>query len=679
MLTVATVQWDGSSVLSTLTLDPLAQNAPCVKINNGGSGGGSGTVTQVNGVNPDGLGHVMLTPANIGAQPAASAFSPSAHASTHAGSGSDPVTPASIGALPASELLTSSGGASTIGESASDSQVPSALNVYDFVMAQVVSQSGGLIYKGTWDASTNSPVIASSTGTLGWFYKISVAGSTTVDGNSTWAVGDIIIFDGQHWDRIAGTDSVSSVFGRSGAVAAASGDYDVSQISYSSVPSGSGWTGGLAGALSAIWTAISNYLTSFNGSNKLVMMNASGQYPAADGSQITDLKPDVSAVSYTTVPGGSGWSGGLAGALSAIYTVISGNLVKTFNGRSGTVTPANNDYDVAQIAYAGPPSGSGWVNGLAGALSAIWSAINTLTGGGGLTGPTPCSYAQTGPPSGFINGVRVLIAGAGQNAFAGNSNNIAQCQAVYINDMESGQAGLALGSGSISTAQAHSGTHSLFAPNANAPSLVLTGLAPSTSYAFTCYAYNAGSASYPVLVAGTGAGSNLNLSTAASGTWVQLSGTFTTNSSGGTVTITFTGTASQGAYIDDIVILASGVAAAWAYTVPSAEMVVLVGTGNPRVEYIYDSVATAWVVQYGVGNAGNAGQPVLSDGGNNVANVNLGNLVQAPCTTAAIAVPTSNLTLGQRVLLLGRRRTTTPSPPALRPRAMARGVTGRRG
>jgi hypothetical protein len=84
---------------------------------------------------------------------------------------------------------------------------------------------GGLNYQGTWNASTNSPALASGVGTKGWMYKVSTAGTTTVDGNSQWNVGDIIAFDGTTWDKIDGVSSeVTSVFGRVGAVVLQSSD-----------------------------------------------------------------------------------------------------------------------------------------------------------------------------------------------------------------------------------------------------------------------------------------------------------------------------------------------------------------------------------------------------------------------------------------------------------------------
>lgn len=49
-------------------------------------------------------------------------------------------------------------------------------------------------YQGTWDASANSPSLSSGSGTDGYFYKISTAGSTTIDGEDNWQAGRFALF-----------------------------------------------------------------------------------------------------------------------------------------------------------------------------------------------------------------------------------------------------------------------------------------------------------------------------------------------------------------------------------------------------------------------------------------------------------------------------------------------------
>ena len=95
--------------------------------------------------------------------------------------------------------------------------------------------TGGVIYKGTWSAASNTPTLTSPTDstTLGSYYVVSEAGTRfSLDFN----IGDWVISNGSTWQKVDNTDAVSSVFTRTGAVVAANGDYTASNIT--NVPSG---------------------------------------------------------------------------------------------------------------------------------------------------------------------------------------------------------------------------------------------------------------------------------------------------------------------------------------------------------------------------------------------------------------------------------------------------------
>jgi hypothetical protein len=62
--------------------------------------------------------------------------------------------------------------------------------------------AGGLDYQGTWNASTNTPTLASGVGTNGYYYIVSVAGTTNLDGVTDWQPGDWAIFNGTTWQKI---------------------------------------------------------------------------------------------------------------------------------------------------------------------------------------------------------------------------------------------------------------------------------------------------------------------------------------------------------------------------------------------------------------------------------------------------------------------------------------------
>jgi hypothetical protein len=92
---------------------------------------------------------------------------------------------------------------------------------YDTVWSTI---TGTLAYQGAWNAFTNSPTLTSSVGTNGYYYVVSVAGSTNLNGVTDWQIGDWAIFNGSIWQKLDQTNLVTSVAGRTGAVVLANTD-----------------------------------------------------------------------------------------------------------------------------------------------------------------------------------------------------------------------------------------------------------------------------------------------------------------------------------------------------------------------------------------------------------------------------------------------------------------------
>jgi hypothetical protein len=78
-------------------------------------------------------------------------------------------------------------------------------------VSSIVNAIGALNYKGTWNASTNTPALASGVGTKGDYYVVSVAGSTTLDGISNWGIGDWAAYNGTTWQRVEGGADLNGV------------------------------------------------------------------------------------------------------------------------------------------------------------------------------------------------------------------------------------------------------------------------------------------------------------------------------------------------------------------------------------------------------------------------------------------------------------------------------------
>jgi hypothetical protein len=92
------------------------------------------------------------------------------------------------------------------------------LNAFGKIQNQINGLIGGSIFQSTWNASTNVPTLTSSVGTKGYYYIVSTAGSTNLDGITDWQIGDWAIFDGTVWRKVDNTDAVVSVNGFTGIV-----------------------------------------------------------------------------------------------------------------------------------------------------------------------------------------------------------------------------------------------------------------------------------------------------------------------------------------------------------------------------------------------------------------------------------------------------------------------------
>lgn len=58
-----------------------------------------------------------------------------------------------------------------------------------------------LEYIGGWNASTDVPSLANSTGVRGDYYRVTDAGTTTLGTLTPWVVGETIVSDGKNWFR----------------------------------------------------------------------------------------------------------------------------------------------------------------------------------------------------------------------------------------------------------------------------------------------------------------------------------------------------------------------------------------------------------------------------------------------------------------------------------------------
>jgi len=77
--------------------------------------------------------------------------------------------------------------------------------------SSITNAIGGLNFKGTWNASTNTPTLTSGVGVKGDYFVVNTAGTTNLDGISTWGVGDWATYNGTVWQRVEGGADLEGV------------------------------------------------------------------------------------------------------------------------------------------------------------------------------------------------------------------------------------------------------------------------------------------------------------------------------------------------------------------------------------------------------------------------------------------------------------------------------------
>jgi hypothetical protein len=82
------------------------------------------------------------------------------------------------------------------------------------------SLTGAIIFKGTWNANTNTPALSDTTPAglvAGWQYVVDVGGTRDIgDGSKTFVSGDFVIFDGANWKQVPSGNLFTSLTGGGG-------------------------------------------------------------------------------------------------------------------------------------------------------------------------------------------------------------------------------------------------------------------------------------------------------------------------------------------------------------------------------------------------------------------------------------------------------------------------------
>jgi len=208
----------------------------------------------------------------------------------------------------------------------SASQIPSSL-------------SGAIVYKGTWtpNGSGGTPSLSNGTGTAGWEYAVTTAGTANFGaGNITVNQGDFIIYSGSIWQDIPATTIA--------AAGTLTGSTLASNVISSSLTSVGTITSGIWHGTAIQNAYIQNPSIVVNGVT-LTLGDTNDTIPASANTLTgTTLASNVVTSSLTKV-------GTLSGLTVTGTTILDSGLTGILKGSSGTITTASVGTDYLTASY----------------------------------------------------------------------------------------------------------------------------------------------------------------------------------------------------------------------------------------------------------------------------------------------------------------------------------------
>jgi hypothetical protein len=348
--------------------------------------------------------------------------------------------------------------------------------------ATTAAITGALVYQGAWNALTNTPTLTSSVGVSGYYYVVSVAGTTNLNGITDWQIGDWAIFNGSAWQKIDQTNTVSSVNGQTGVVSIAYADLAGAIPTWAIANGGTGQTTASAAfnALSPITTTGDLILGNGTNSATRLAIGANGYLLSSNGTTASWQPAPASGV--TTFAGGTTGltpASATTGAITLAGTLIVGNggtgattLTGYVKGAGTTALTASATIPNTDITGLGTMSTQnansvavtgGAIDGTTiGATTATTGAFTTVTASTSVTTPTVQATGSGGLALKNSSGATQMLmgAGGGDNLAVNVSTNLNGTNAqIDISPTGTGHVHIKpAGSGSIEIAPTSAGT-----------------------------------------------------------------------------------------------------------------------------------------------------------------------------------------------------------------------------
>jgi hypothetical protein len=345
------------------------------------------------------------------------------------------------------------------------------------------SVAGGLSYQGTWNATTNTPTLASGVGTNGYYYVVSTAGSTNLDGITDWQIGDWLMFNGTVWQKIDQSNLVTSVNGQTGAVSLTTTNinegtnlYYLDSRARQSLSAGTGIS--YSTSTGVITNSSPDQVVSLTGAGTT---SISGTYPSftiTSNDQYQGTVTSITGTSPIVSSGGTTPAISIPQATSSVNGYLSSTDWTTFNNKgSGTVTSVGQSFTGGLISVSGSPiTSSGTlaltVAGTSGGIpyfssGTTWASSGVLTANGLVIG-----NGAGAAPSTTTTGTGVLTAvGNAVNTASGlvtQSGTLTNLSLLIGNGSGAGISSTTTGTGVVTALGVNTGSSGAFVVNGGA-------------------------------------------------------------------------------------------------------------------------------------------------------------------------------------------------------------------